>query len=259
MLDMIVADLRAVRRGRGEFTPDRLTSARALVEYLGRGSEDLAYSSMLDIMARCDTKQERDIGAFFYTCGLDIGGESLDWRLDRYAKDHFLEKRTALRRSDRGAIALARLIRDSFENERPWAHMAIAEVGGAIVANISLSVPIGSSVPQPHVYVNHEPITGLRFKFDEEGTHPLFLTCSQRIPNVSRVLPDPYSDIVATLDVYWMISVWPTWMLGTHLRDPDLWSRLKVNRRGNAIATIHSFTLSDRVRKQAEFPALNGE
>lgn len=169
------------------------------------------------------------MAAYFLTCGEPIGGDTLDWRLKRYADQHYVDGRTALRRSDRGAEKLAQVIRDSFEDERPWGILIVKQEDETLRAAITLCLPVGSERVQPQVYVNEDLLEELSFDFEEEGVNPLLLSCTRDIPTLPLRRED---DPAAEITVVWRLPVWPTWMVGAHVLDSTLHAKMEVNVRG---------------------------
>ena len=65
----LLEDLRLIRLGTGEFSIERLTFAESLTDFLGRGSVEQAFTSLLDYLVQQGTDLEGDVRAYFETCG----------------------------------------------------------------------------------------------------------------------------------------------------------------------------------------------
>ncbi|MFM9877412.1 MAG: hypothetical protein ACKVOG_06130, partial [Rhodoglobus sp.] len=108
----LLDELRDLRRGEGAFAPDRLADCEALIRVVGMGSVEQLEGTLMETFKRYSAEPDGDIRAFLETSGIGLDGKSLNQRLDAYAALHHVDRRTGLRRSDRGAAKLATLFRD---------------------------------------------------------------------------------------------------------------------------------------------------
>lgn len=97
-----------------------------------------------------------DIHAYFFTNGHGVGGSNLDDRLRRYAETYHVVEKTALRRSDRGVLALSHVIRDRAILERPEVMFWLTQDGPMVGFTATFFAVTGSSFHEPTLYVNGE-------------------------------------------------------------------------------------------------------
>ncbi|MEO7017650.1 MAG: hypothetical protein ABI067_14105, partial [Leifsonia sp.] len=150
----LLAELRVLRRGPGPFGQDRVAESEMLIDFVGRGSVEQAYTTLLDVLDHEGKDPEAPIRAYFEAAGYRTAGENLDERLKSYATAHNVDQRTGLRRSDRGAEQLSFILRDGFNYERPWANLIAVQSGPLVTLSVSVELPEHSKWRRPHVYIN---------------------------------------------------------------------------------------------------------
>ena len=224
-------DLRRLRRLPGPFGQPKITAdMETLLAFVGRGSEELAYTTLLDALARYGADPAGDIRAYFETAGFETAGDNLDERLQAYAARHFVVERTGLRRSDRGAEHLADIFRDQMVRNRPWANVFAVQTGNAVVMDIWVELPEGSLWRRPWVYVNNEETERRAWDLHQKPTDPTFSTARERFVDLD--LSTSADDLTPLLrvKVVWSPQVWPAWQVDVQVTDPRLYARFVVDR-----------------------------
>jgi hypothetical protein len=229
--DLLLAGLRRLRRTPGGLTRQAVAGEEVLVEYLGEGDADQAHGVLMQLIEDHEDDPEGDIGTFFRTCGWQIEGETLDARLKRYAQRFHVDERTALRRSDRGARKLARLLRDSLVYDRPFARLFLFQSGATVTAWVEVHVERSSHWRRPTVRVNGD-VLDLTFRLDREGSTDKFLSSLEKLPALPLDTSSAALEPLLTVQVDWSMPVWPAWDLTTHLADERLFSRMQTDRAG---------------------------
>lgn len=223
--DEIQAALLWVRRQRGSFE-SRVAHAQPLIDLVGGGSLKVAAQELERVRRQYADDPEGDISAYFATAGHKTPGESLDQRLKAYAQRHHVVERTALRRSDRGAAALAVLLQDRLRYERPWAYVIAAQRGVQLHAFVRVAMVEGETLRPPAIYANgiaqrpkHEkvpnPVAGL-------VTHTFGV---DPVPLNFDATPEA---ALGHLVVAWRSEVSPIWEHALHCEDSGLYSRVTL-------------------------------
>lgn len=235
----LLAELRAFRRAQGAFGLERLALAELLTELVGQGSVEQAYTMLLDVLNREGKDAEGDIRAFFETAGLDTAGNNLDERLKTYAAVHFVDERTGLRRSDRGAERLSYILRDELNYERPWCNLIAVQDGNFAVVDVSIEIPEHTQWRRPHVYINDVFQERRGFELRDSETHPMLVTGQERFATIELNVEADEDTALLEVRVVWVMPVWPVWQSGAHLADPRLYTKLVNNRDHSAELSIH--------------------
>lgn len=233
----LLEELRSLRRSPGPFGLDRIAKSEALTDFVGRGSTEQAYSTLLDVLARDGADPDGDIRAFFETSGHEREGRNLDERLSSYAAARFIDKRTALRRSDRGAEQLSYILRDAYLYERPWANLIVRQHDDLVTAKVAVEIPEYTQWRRPHVYINGVFQPDREFELHDSDTHPMLVSGVETFPDVALRLDDPEGDLFE-LRVVWVMPVWPSWQSGAHLTNPDYYAKLVNNRDHSAEVSV---------------------
>lgn len=237
--EALVENLRLLRRLPGPFGQAKITGdMEALLTFVGRGSEELAYTTLLDALARYGTDPEGEIRAYFETAGFDTAGDNLDERLQAYAARHFVVERTGLRRSDRGAGHLADIFRDQMVHDRPWANVFAVQTGAAVVMDIWVELPEGSLWRRPWVYVNDEETERRPWELHQKKGDPTFSTARERFLDLK--LNTSADDLTSLLrvNVIWAPQVWPAWQVDVQIADPRIYARFVVDRDNSSEFSI---------------------
>lgn len=156
-------ELRQLRRGGGIHGPVDMVACEALTRVVGMGSTEQAFTTMVE-MLKHEADTDSDIRAYLETCGLVSDGTTLEKRLADYAAVHFVDERTARRRSDRGAEALATIFRDEEVFMRPWGHLVLYQNGPLVFPTVALHMDPAAEYQPPTVWINDEP-QDLEFDF----------------------------------------------------------------------------------------------
>lgn len=231
----LLDELRDLRRGEGAFAPDRLAECEALIRVVGMGSVEQLQGTLTETFKRYSTEPEGDIRAFLESSGIGLEGNSLNQRLDAYAALHHVDRRTGLRRSDRGAAKLATLFRDEELFFRPWATLTMYQFGKQVLTSILLSIDPGSEYRPPAVWVNDVLLDNLEFEFGEPHPRTGYVSAVQHIDSFEL---QPDAKWLYKVDVEWRLGVWPQWVLAAQLADPRLVSKIQTQRNYMTEATI---------------------
>lgn len=253
----LLAELRLLRRGSGSLGIDRIALAKMLIDFVGRGSVEQAYTTLLDVLNREGKDPETPIHAFFEAAGHRTVGENLDERLKSYAAAHNVDQRTGLRRSDRGAEQLSFILRDGFNYERPWANIIAVQSGALVTLAVAVELPEHSQWRRPHVYINGTFQEDRQFELHDSETNPMLVTGRERFPDLELDTTVDEDTPLLEVRVVWVMPVWPSWQNGTHLVDPRLYPKLVNNRDHSAelsISWVNEEAANSRDRSLAEYP-----
>lgn len=231
----LLAELRALRKGEGAFSADRLGECEALVRVVGMGSVEQLQGTLLEMFKRYGIEPEGDVRAYLETSGIGIDGNSLNQRLSAYADTHHVDARTGLRRSDRGASKLATLFRDEELFFRPWGHLTLYQFGRRVLVTIALHIDPASEYQPPAVWINDELLDDPDFQFDVPSDRTGYVRALQHI---DRFELRPDAEWLFKIDVEWRTGVWPQWVLAAQLADPRLVAKIQTQRNYMTEATI---------------------
>jgi len=224
-----------IRRGEGVHSRAELVGMEALTRVIGMGSPDQAFTTLVDMLKHHGVEPDGDIRAYLESCGLLSVGDTLEKRLRSYAESHFVDERTARRRSDRGAEALATIFRDETLFFRPWGHLTIYQTGPLVFPIIALHMDPGSEWQKPAVWINDE-LQDLPFEFDET---PSSETGYVRAGwHVTPIVLLPSAKHLFKIDVEWRMGVWPQWVLAAQLADNRLVAKIQTQRNFMTEATV---------------------
>jgi hypothetical protein len=231
----LLIELRALRKGDGAFSPDRLSECEALIRVVGMGSVDQLAGTLLEMFRRYSTDPDGDVRAYLETSGVGLDGVSLNGRLDAYATVHHVERRTGLRRSDRGAAKLATLFRDEELFFRPWGHLTVYQFGTRVLASVALHIDPDAEFRPPVVWINDHDIGTLEWEFKAPSKRTGYVRALQHIDNYEL---QPDGDWLFKIDIEWRTSVWPQWVLAAQLADPRLLAKIQTQRNYMTQATV---------------------
>ena len=219
--DLIVSELIALRRQSGPYET-RLAASRALISLIGGGNLRYARDHLQKIRRAHADDPDGDVATYFATAGYRTTGDTLDARLRVLAQRHHVSEKTVLRRSDRGAVAIAQLIRHEMRYERPFATLIALQDGDYLRTRVTFSREPGEEHPSPFVYLNGRQLEiGDESEINELG-HERHLHQLDPIPLDFDVEPD---EPMLELLVVWVPTTTPLWDIGTHLTNPRLYSR----------------------------------
>lgn len=226
-------ELRQLRRGWGLHEPADLVTCEALTRLVGMGSTEQAFTTMVE-MLKHEADTDSDVRAYLETCGLVSEGATLEKRLTDYAAAHFVDDRTARRRSDRGAEALATLFRDEEVFMRPWGHLVLYQNGPLVFPTVALHMDPAAEYQPPTVWINDE-IQDLEFDFNTFNEE----TGRARAGwHLSPVPMTPDAQWLFKIDVEWRMGVWPQWVLAAQLADNRLVAKIQTQRNFMTEATV---------------------
>lgn len=241
----LLSDLRVLRRLEGEPNEFKMAGRHALVEQLGSGNIATAYKRLMSWADEAGSVSGTDIHAYFFTIGLGVGGYNLEDRLRRYAETFHVVHKTALRRSDRGLIALSHLIRDRSVEWRPSVYVWLTQSGPTVGLTATFFTVVGTEFRQPRVYMNgkHQELSKLKWVDDEPGTN--MLKARHRILiNLTDELPA--SGQLITFHIWWVTEMHPTFELGTTLADSRLFPVMRVTHDNRASFEVEWQNVNDR-------------
>lgn len=217
--DTLVKELLLLRREAGVPGIGRLADKDMLIDALGMGDLERAWIRLERLREQHGDDPQTDVGAFFYLAGWGARRSTLEQRIEQYAQEFNWVERTARRRGDRGAQALARLIRHEAETTRPWGLITVFQSGTTATFVTRLVMAYESWRPAT-VYLNDADVSDPQFVIhrnpDVEGSyyHQLILD------NVALDLTVTQHQPMARLSVHWPMPVWPTWQVLTYIADP---------------------------------------
>jgi hypothetical protein len=229
-------ELRALRTKPGPLGLERVGDAEVLTDVVGRGSVERAYGILIDMLAQHGSDPEGDVRAYFETCGVDLPGDDLNMRLDAYSERHFVNPRTGLRRSDRGATRLSFILRDALQYERPWGYIHVLEKDRAALVSVSVEVFHNALWRRPRVEINGEH-HDRPFILHDSKTDDLFTRAEERFASIPLRESSDRSSLLE-VEVYWVMPVWPIWMIGSLLETPKLYTTLTSERHSGASVQI---------------------
>ena len=230
-----------LRRGPGPLGIDRIALAEMLTDFVGGGSVEQAYTTLLDVLDRDGKDPDGPIRAFFETSGFETEGENLDERLKTYARIHSVEQRTGLRRSDRGAEQLSYVLRDVFNYDRPWCNIISVQEGSYAKVGVAVHLPDHAKWRRPQVYINGEFQEGCRFELHDDPDIDTVVVGREEFEDIELTVTADEDTPLLRVQVFWVMPVWPSWQNGTHLCDPRLFSKLVNARDHSAELTISWF------------------
>lgn len=231
----MLSELRALRKGDGAFSPDRLAECEALIRVVGMGSVEQLAGTLLEMFKRYSTEPDGDVRAYLETSGVGLEGGSLNARLDAYAAAHHVERRTGLRRSDRGAGKLATLFRDEELFFRPWGHLTVYQFGRRVLASVALHIDPGAEFREPAVWVNDQEINNLDWEFEAPSDRTGYVRALHHIDDYELQRDGEW---LFKIDIEWRTSVWPQWVLAAQLADPRLVAKIQTQRNFMTEATV---------------------
>lgn len=235
----IESELRALRTKPGPLEVDRIASAEVLTDVVGRGSTARAFTTLMALLDLHGGDPDSDVRAYFETCGHELAGNTLNQRLEAYETRHFVDGRTGLRRSNRGASQLSYILRDQLPYERPWGHIAVTEASGLVRVKVWVDVFHGAEWRRPQVYING--VVQQREFALHDSTNDLFATAGEVFENLSLKTSAPDEAMLAVA-VHWAMPVWSAWKVGTSLETPGLYAVLTTERSPGAEVAIHSIS-----------------
>lgn len=232
----LLAELRALRRAPGRLDLEAIAANPTLIESAGSGSVEQAHTTMLDVLEEQKYLDESDVVAYFATCGHGAEGKTLEARLNAHAKATFVDPRTVLRRSDRGAEKLSYIFRDMSVLNRPLGRINLVQKGNELACQILIRFPKNSKYRKPDVYVDDQTVDGLMWQLEDDPEDPSWRVSREALYDLPLHIPvnaDPrYA--VWSIAVYWLMPVWASWATAMELSDPRLITVLSVTRNYRA-------------------------
>lgn len=236
--DDLESELRLLRSSDGATWEAQIAARRPLINIIGAGSVKRAVRELAEIRRVHGIDPQSDVAAYFAASGWKTSGDTLEKRLNRYANRVGCVNRTARRRSDRGILQIAKLLRDSLTHERPWARVLINQSGDYLYPFLFFNLRQESLFAEPAVYVNGKRANGLPFKFtnDEEAGRIVCIQDLKPIQLDTSIVPS-YRPM-AIFSVSWAPQVEPTWDLLARLADDRLFARLSLEPFPRVIASV---------------------
>ena len=233
---MILGELRALRRSPDPLTVEQVADLPTLIEVVGNGSVEQAHTTLLDVLDRQQASTESDIVTFFATCGMGAKGLNLEERLVDLSQQLFVDPRTVLRRSDRGAIKLSSILRDMSVLHRPLGKINLIQKGNELACQLIIRFPKHSQYRRPDVYVDAVKREGLAWNLVEDSADSEWVSSTETLTELPlRVSPNANpGSAVWSIQVYWLMPVWASWATALELSDPRLTMVLSVTRNYRA-------------------------
>lgn len=228
-------ELRELRRGPGALVPERIAVCEALIRVVGMGSVEQAHATLFEMFKRYAQDAEGDVRAYLETCGVGLDGVSLNLRLDAYAAAHHVDQRTGLRRSDRGADALATLFRDEALFYRPWGHLTMYQFGESVLCTVALHLDPESDYRPPVVWINDELQDDIAFTFEPPSPSTGYVRAVQHIDGFKLQRDAPW---LFKINIEWRMGVWPQWVLASQIADTRLAAKIQTQRNYMTEATL---------------------
>lgn len=237
-------ELRSFRRGPGPLTRQRLSGHYQLIDFVGHGSMEQAFDVLMNLATVHDDGDDGTIRAFFESSGLNTTGDNLDQRLGECSRKRFVTERTILRRSDRGAVQLSEIIRDGYLYDRPLGNVYADQVGNILSIRMSIEVPDGMAYRRPKVSTGGV-IQDLTFAL-RESKIPDMLRAEESLDIPLDLSGSDRAERIATVEIYWIMPVWVSWMLGAHMENPGLFATVSVERTSSARIDIRRVEFMDK-------------
>jgi hypothetical protein len=234
IVETLLIDLRRLRRMPGELGVGRFVELQVLTDFVGAGSIEQANSALVELQQLHGSDPESDVGAYFFTAGLNIGRSSLDQRLKQYAEQYSVDPRTALRRSDRGAVKLSTIIRHSLQYDRPWCRVVAVQSGPTFLFSIYIELDVNSDWRRPRVSMNGTRYHDVEFTLKGVETNRNRLSSLVRLPGQALDTSVGGSDPLVEIGVTWAMPIWPSYDVTAHLADNRLTARLITDPKGMA-------------------------
>lgn len=228
--DEIVKELIRFRKGEGAPTVARLAGLFYLVESLGDGSPDMAFTELTRLYEEHGTDPLTNIGAFFYLSGWAVGLGTVNQRRDLYVTRHLAgDISTPLRRSNRGIEQLATLIRDRDEVSRPWAFVSIFQHKNMFQPFLDFNLGF-ESWQKPSVYVNGDEHHFDFVLHEDPATRNRY---AKRIvmPETPLNLDVGFAETMSVVRVEWPMPIWPVWSVLSWTADPRIMTHLRTFRQ----------------------------
>ena len=240
----LIRGLRELRKSQGDSLEERLLQNRNLLLELGNGSLSRSLSTLRHIRRKFAADRNGDVPAYFFTLDRRTAATTLDSRLKAYARRFNVDERTALRRSDRGVVKIAEIVRQGFRYDRPWAIVTVAQDDTGIRCFFRGSLPTGSQWATPVIYLN-----GARVRDPEVTQRP---DNSERrewfsvdLPRMELDWSVPEHEAMGTLVIAWAPGLAPMWDLVSYLPDYRIYARLSTEDNLMAEVTVRRWTEAD--------------
>lgn len=232
----LLAELRALRRSPGSLSVEQIAGSPTLVEVAGNGSVEQAYTTMLDVLDQQTFLKESDVVTYFATCGHGASGTTLEARLNDQAARFFIDPRTVLRRSNRGAEKLSYIFRDMSVFNRPLGKINLVQKENELACQIIIRFPKYSQYRKPDVYVDGKKHDGMAWVLVDDPEDASWFTAKETLFDLPLRIPvgaDPrYA--VWSIAVYWVMPVWASWATAMEISDPRLTTVLSITRNYRA-------------------------
>jgi hypothetical protein len=153
---MVLAELRTLRREYGLLDAAKLTSARAIVKGFGGDGPDVALQRLVDLAH--EYGDDRDIEAALAGLGWGVSQPAALDRLSEFALRYHVDARTVRRWSDQGFQKLALLI----VGKAPWIQLRARQVlsidGREVRLGLDLRIPANLRMGTPKLWIDDRPI-----------------------------------------------------------------------------------------------------
>jgi len=185
----LLAELRALRRSPGSLSVEQIAGSPTLVEVAGNGSVEQAYTTMLDVLDQQTFLKESDVVTYFATCGHGASGTTLEARLNDQAARFFIDPRTVLRRSNRGAEKLSYIFRDMSVFNRPLGKINLVQKENELACQIIIRFPKYSQYRKPDVYVDGKKHDGMAWVLVDDPEDASWFTAKETLFDLPLRIP----------------------------------------------------------------------
>lgn len=225
-LDLLVKELLWFRWQPEPFEA-RIPRARVLIDYVGGGNLRATSNELERLRRRYANDPDSPISAYFATSGYQTPGENLTQRLKAYAARRHVVERTALRRSDKGAEALALLLREGLRIDRPWAYIIVGQRETVAQVIVDFVLHPDMEYRAPTAYVG-ESRTELTARFEAEGPSSNIDYHYNYLPPITLDTNVDESTPLAEISISWVPQVTPIWEFVSNMADNRLYARFTL-------------------------------
>jgi hypothetical protein len=232
----LLGELKALRRSPGSLSVEQIAGSPTLVEVAGNGSVEQAYTTMLDVLEQQKFLEESDVVAYFASCGHGASGTTLESRLNDRAVQLFIDPRTVLRHSNRGAEKLSYIFRDMSVFNRPLGKINLLQKGNELACQIIIRFPKYSQYRKPDVYVDGNKHDGMSWDLVDDPDDESWSTAKETLFDQPLRIPVEADRRYAvwSIAVYWVMPVWASWATAMEISDPRLTTVLSITRNYRA-------------------------
>lgn len=228
---MVLGELRTLRKQYGLLDPAKLTSARAIVKGFGGDDPEVALQRLIDL-AR-EYEDDRDIEAALAALGWGVTQPAALDRLSEFALRYLVDARTVRRWSDQGFEKLALLIVGKAPWIQPRARQVLSVDGDAVRLGLDLRIPANLRMDTPKLWIGDTPI---EIGMPEISTSPDEQRVRSKLQQIGTI-----ADLPLRLRLMWRGEKYPIYEAVTHgTRDAYFNSRIVFLSLRTTISRAHA-------------------